>query len=53
MINMDEEEFRQAVIGHIANITRALQKISEQLEYIGSRLEEIRVESIRPPVVEE
>jgi len=50
---MDEEEFRQAVIGHIANITRALQKISEHLEYIGRRLEEIRIELIHPSAVEE
>lgn len=53
VIRMDEDEFRQAVIGHIANITRALQEISKHLEHIGSRLEEIRGELIHPPVVEE
>lgn len=47
---MDEEEFRQTVVGWIARMTRALEKMPEQLDYIGSRLNEIRMELIREPV---
>jgi hypothetical protein len=48
-MNMNDEEFRESVVGHIARMTRAFEKISEDLEYIGSRLDEIRMELIHRP----
>ena len=50
---MDEDEFREAIVGHVARMTRTLEKISEHLDYIGSRLHEIHTQLVRPPALEE
>ena len=43
VINMDEDEFRQNIIGWIARMTRALESISESVKTIESDITGIRL----------
>ncbi len=50
---MEEDEFREAIIGYMALMTSTLEKISEHLDYIGTRLNAIHTQLVRQPALEE